>query len=259
MNEKDLHANQEALFQRAPNSLTSATLDTHPENRYRPILYNQAAQYPYAPLHPSNSTRRSFESTSGQLDYAAYSQQNSSSVSSSGQYSFPDPIGGIGHSRSRTRYSLRLGNNSVLNYHAEDRTYLHSCKVLKIPTREYLRKLQAVWDDADEHWDESQCTYKIRGVPIAMKFWGADTINPWDGALRTKHSRCEPIMEELKKYTSINEFLLVYSDSNGRAPTIADLCKKVRDAQGRKGNRCEKNEEQNLDYINIHQHLAYRR
>ncbi|KAJ3819438.1 hypothetical protein F5880DRAFT_1616465 [Lentinula raphanica] len=208
----DLHANQVLLasnlqalssivsslvkgIEQAPNTLTSASPNTHPHNHYQPILYNQGtSHYPHAPLHPFNLTRNSepVKSISGQLGYAVDSQQDSSSFSSfSDRYPFPEPyVGEIGRSRA---LSLRLGDSSILNYHAEDRTYPPATKLMNLPTREYLQRLQMIWDDTDEHWDENQSSYKIRGTPIAMKYWGPDTIYPWDCAIRTQHSQREDV------------------------------------------------------------------
>ncbi|KAJ3738520.1 hypothetical protein EV360DRAFT_90535 [Lentinula raphanica] len=259
MREDDLHANQILLAsnlqtlssivsdlvkssEQNPQSLVRTSLDTQPKNHRQPILYNQAtSQYLGAPLYPSHLMDRSFERTNEPLQYAVGSHQDSSSFPPfSSQHSLSVPsVGETGHSHSRALYSLRLGNNSILNYHADDRTYPPTLKMMKIPTRMYLEKLQAVWDDTNEHWDERQCTYKIRGIPIPMKYWSADTVNPWDNPIRTQHSRREPVMEELQKYSTIDEFLLAYKDKDGKILTFTKLCQAVRIAQGRKGGRGE--------------------
>ncbi|KAJ3768631.1 hypothetical protein FB446DRAFT_706853 [Lentinula raphanica] len=41
-----------------------------------------------------------------------------------------------------------------------------------------------------------------------MKYWGADTANPWDNSIRTQHLHHKPVIEKLQKYSIIERYFL---------------------------------------------------
>ncbi|KAJ3898865.1 hypothetical protein F5879DRAFT_926711, partial [Lentinula edodes] len=145
---------------------------------------------------------------------------------------------------SDTMSELRLGNGHLLIFTDADRSCPSGEKWLGMTTIEYLEKLRAVWNDTDPHWKPDSCRCRIKGQPIAMKYWGPWVIHPWKHSAvqqwwMHKASPGRTLMDELEKYPSINSFLSKYELDEATA-TISLLAKKL-SARLPKGRRRSQN------------------
>ncbi|KAF9070978.1 hypothetical protein BDP27DRAFT_1419506 [Rhodocollybia butyracea] len=144
---------------------------------------------------------------------------------SSGSQVLPDPS----QPSFLKTYSLTIGGNKVLSYTSKDVPDKPPCMKRYTDPVSYMWRLWSNWDDEDEHWDGTMHAsedYIIKGTKIAMRYWPL-AIHPWCNSVRTQWRKYNILMEESRKFSSIENFLLAHPGPNGQPLTLTKIAEKV--------------------------------